>query len=197
MLDDHSLFINGMKSILSKAIENVSFICFNSIKDFKNAAIELDKYDLFISDLELPNEDIFSFFKEIKQNSDIPILVISMHQKISLVRKCKQLNLQGYILKNDDEYLLLAVQEILKGNSYFSPKIKQLLNDYSLQQKLLSEREEQVIKYICSGQSNSMIANDLNISVETVKTHKKNIKIKLGLSETHELIEFAKKNILF
>jgi DNA-binding NarL/FixJ family response regulator len=197
LLDDHSLFINGMKSIISNAYKNVSFRSFNSIGEFKDAKLKLVKFDIFISDLELPNEDIFSFFKEIKSSSDIPILVISMHQKISLVRKCISIGIDGYILKNDDEYLIIAVQEILQGKKYFSPKIRRLLNDYSLQKKLLSEREEQVIKYICEGQSNSMIAKLLKISIETVKTHKKNIKIKLGVSETHELIDFAKKNILF
>lgn len=197
MLDDHSLFINGMKSILSKAFENVSFLCFNTIKALSEAQLNLNKYDLFISDLELPNEDIFALFKGIKVTSTIPVLVISMHQKISLVRKCIELGLEGYILKNDDEYLIIAVRELLLGNTYFSPKITRLLNDYSLQKKLLSDREEQVIKCICEGQSNSVISKKLNISVETVKTHKKNIKIKLGVSETHKLIEFAKKNILF
>jgi DNA-binding NarL/FixJ family response regulator len=186
-----------MKSIISNAYKNVSFRSFNSISEFKDAKLKLVKFDIFISDLELPNEDIFSYFKEIKSYSDIPILVISMHQKISLVRKCISIGIDGYILKNDDEYLILAVQEILQGKKYFSPKIRRLLNDYSLQKKLLSEREEQVIKYICEGQSNSMIAKLLKISIETVKTHKKNIKIKLGVSETHELIDFAKKNILF
>jgi len=197
LLDDHSLFINGMKFILKQAFNNIEIESFNSIKELEDRKLNLQNYDLLISDLELPNEDVFLFFKRIRLNHQIPILVISMHQKISLVKKCNNIGVNGYILKNDDDYLIHAVKEILNEKDYYSPKIKRLLSDFSLQKKLLSNREEQVIRYICEGISNQMIAERLNISIETVKTHKKNIKIKLGVTEAYQIIEFAKKNILF
>lgn len=195
MLDDHSLFMNGLKHILAKPFK-VNFRTFNSIKSIEHADLNYNNYDLMISDLDLPNEDIFYFFEKIKQNFTIPILVISMHQKISLIRKCDKFEVNGYILKNDDEFLLNAVCSILAGENYYSPSIKKIINSFSAQKKLLSDREEQVIKYICDGYSNQKIANFLNISIETVKTHKKNIKVKLGVSDTAELIDYAKKNII-
>ncbi len=197
LLDDHSLFINGMKFLLNKAFEDIEIRSFNSIEKLLNAGIDFNSFHLLISDLELPNEDVFPMFKNLKKKTNIPILVISMHQKISLINKCIKNGVDGYILKNDDEYLIQAVTETINGNKYFSPKIRRMFSDFSLQNKLLSEREEQVIKYICGGFTNQKIADFLSISIETVKTHKKNIKIKLGVSETSELIKYANENILF
>lgn len=196
LLDDHSLFLNGMKHLLSKSFE-INFRSFNSIKKLNKADLNFNNYDLFISDLELPNEDIFSFFRIVRNNFSIPILVISMHKKISFIRRCQEIGINGYILKNDDEYLISAVDNIIEGKEYYSPMIKRVINDFSANKKIISEREEQVIKHICDGQSNLKISEFLSITVETVKTHKKNIRIKLGVSDTAELIDYAKKNILF
>ena len=197
LLDDHSLFLEGIKSLLKKEFTNSKIFSFSSIKQLTDSNLNYNNFDILISDLELPGENIFPFLKDIKNKYKLPILVISMHQKISLIKKCKTLGIDGYILKHDDEFLIEAIYNLTIGETYYSQKITHILSEFSLQTKFLSEREEDVIRCICAGESNQMIANKLFVTIETVKTHKKNIKIKLGLKETYEIIDFAKKNILF
>ncbi len=57
-------------------------------------------------------------------------------------------------------------------------------------------REEEIIKLIAKGHPNQKIALILTLSVETIKTHKRNIKLKLNLKSTSDIIDFAKNNYL-
>lgn len=146
--------------------------------------------------MELPDENIHTFFSTIRQKSKVPILVISMHKKIVEIIDCIQLGVNGYILKNDEDYLILAIQELLTGKEFYPPEIRKLLNSSETQNLLLSEREKEVLKLIALGYSNIEIANELILSKETIKTHKRNIKIKLDLKTNREIVEFCKINFI-
>ena len=100
------------------------------------------------------------------------------------------------ILKNDNEYFEEAIHNVLQRKTFYSPEILALLKNAESQNIALSEREEQIIRFICKGANNKFISEQLHISIETVKTHKRNIRDKLGLSETSEIIEYANQNIL-
>lgn len=196
LLDDHALFLQGLEHVILKSIPNCTTTLFSSIKDLNQSTINFNNVDLLISDMELVDEDIFDLLTELKTKYDTPILVISMHKKLSLIKKCIKLGIEGYILKNDDEYLVDAINKVVKKEKFLSPEIEQLLQSASSQNIALSEREEQIIRFICKGAHNKDISEELHISIETVKTHKRNIKYKLGLSETSEIIEYANQNIL-
>ena len=196
LLDDHSLYLKGLESIIKEAFPLSKSDSFSSIKHLKKHTIDFEKYDLFISDIELPGEDIFKLFTEIKKSFSVPILVVSMHKKLSVIRKCKSLNIEGYILKDDDELLIPAIRNLVSGNSYYSDRIEKFYDKLSNDQVKISIREEEILKLVCNGYSNQYISEQLHISVETVKTHKKNIKNKLGCNELNELIEAAKDRYL-
>jgi len=196
ILDDHSLFLKGLKVIIEETYENSNIHTYSSISSLKSSVKDFDKYDLLISDMELPDENIYDLFSLVRSKSRIPILVVSMHKKIVAINQCKKMGINGYILKNDDNFLTKAIHETINGKEFFSPAVQRLLNSSVAQNLIISEREKEVIKHICGGYSNTEIANQLFISVETVKTHKRNIKTKLGFDTTHEIIEFARENMI-
>ncbi|MGB1040502.1 MAG: response regulator [Flavobacteriales bacterium] len=196
ILDDHSLFLKGLKVLIEETYEDCIIRTFSSIESLIKTVKNFDLYDLLISDMELPNENIYDLFSLVRSKSRIPILVVSMHKKIVAINQCKKIGVNGYILKSDDEYLSKAINETLLGNDFFSPTVKRLLNSAVAQNILISEREKEMIRCICKGYSNLEIAERLFISVETVKTHKRNIKSKLGLETNHEIIEFANENMI-
>jgi two-component system, NarL family, nitrate/nitrite response regulator NarL len=62
------------------------------------------------------------------EHPKLPVLIISMHNKLSVIKKCKELKIEGYILKDDHELIIKVVESLLSGQEYYSEKVKQTLN---------------------------------------------------------------------
>jgi len=197
ILDDHSLFSEGLGKILEDNFKDIKLDIFKSISNLTNASLDFDSYQLLISDIELPGEDVFTLLTSLKSNyTNIPILIISMHNKLSVIKKCKELNIEGYILKDDHEYIMEGINQILSGQEYYSKKVVQTLNILNKKEKLLTPKEEEIIVLLAKGKSNHDIANEIFISYNTLKTHRKNINRKLQLSTTTDIIKYYYKNYI-
>ena len=197
ILDDHTLFLKGMELILKEYCPDCDVYTYQSIKKLKRDRLNFYKFDLLISDIELPNEDTFGLFASLKDNYPrLPILVVSMHKKNAIIKKCKTIGIEGYLLKHEAQQLIEAITTILNGKEYFSKTIVEFCNQTRNISENLSAREEEIIKLIANGYSNQEIASSLILSIDTVKTHKRNIKMKLNLEGVSEIIDYAKKNYL-
>ena len=197
LLDDHTLFLRGLALILKEENPNYDIHPYQSIAKMKSDKLNFSDFDLLISDIELPNEDSFALFTSLKKaNPEFHILIVSMHKKNVITRKCKSLGIDGYLLKDDYEHLNKAVNKILNGGSYYSETIIDFYNKTKDEYPKLTYREEEVITLMAQGLNNSKIAQQLSLSVETVKTHKKNIRSKLELDSNFAIIEYAKQNFL-
>ena len=104
---------------------------------------------------------------------------------------------QGYLLKDSaDVDLISAIRAVARGDGYLSPAVSgMVLNDYSRHVRdpidLLSSREREILQLLAEGQTNKMIASQLNISVYTVDDHRGRIMAKLNLHSIGELVRFA------
>jgi len=196
LLDDHTLFLYGIKHLLREKYKDYNFHSYTSVKQLINEVSSFDKFDLFISDLDVPGENVQEFLKKLREISDIPILIVSSHNKVVAIKNCQEIGVNGYILKNDEDFLIPAAEELLKGKEFYSPSVKKLLNGLVAQNLIISDREKEVIRFMCEGVSNQYIADKLGVSVETIKSHKRNVKSKLGLETTPDIIKFAKENML-
>ncbi len=197
ILDDHSLFSNGLGKILVDGFTDVNLNICKSINELNKLNSDFNSYQLFISDIELPGEDVFSLLTSIKLNHPkLPILIITMHNKLSVIKKCKELKIEGYILKDDHKLIIESIQEILSGKEYYSKKVLKTLDILNKKEKLLTPKEEEIITLIANGKSNHEIANDLSISYNTIKTHRKNINRKLLLNSTADIIKYYFKNYI-
>ena len=197
ILDDHSLFSNGLGKILVDGFKTVNLNICKSINELNKLNSDFNSYQLFISDIELPGEDVFSLLTSIKLNHPkLPILIITMHNKLSVIKKCKELKIEGYILKDDHKLIIESIQEILSGKEYYSKKVLKTLDILNKKEKLLTPKEEEIITLIANGKSNHEIANDLSISYNTIKTHRKNINRKLLLNSTADIIKYYFKNYI-
>jgi DNA-binding NarL/FixJ family response regulator len=197
ILDDHSLFSEGLGKILNGHFTGLYLNKFKSIAELKNQKTDFNSYDLFISDIELPGEDIFKLLCSIKlEHPQLPILIISMHNKLSVIKKCKELKVEGYILKDDHELIIKVVENLLSGKEYYSEKVKQTLNILNKKEELLTPKEEEIIALLAKGKNNHEIAEKLFISYNTIKTHRKNINRKLGVTSTGEIVKYYFENYI-
>ena len=130
------------------------------------------------------------------------VVMLSMHSDETYVLRCLRAGARGYVLKESAEgELIEAIRAVAAGRSYFSPKVRRLLEQEHVGRlrragladpyETLTAREREVLQLIAEGNSNEEIATRLYLSVYTVETHRKNILEKLNLHGTADIILFA------
>jgi len=195
ILDDHSLFSQGLGKILKDHDEDLKLSIYNNIASLNSGEVDYRDLDIFISDIELPGEDVFELLSKIKsQHPSLPILIISMHNKLSVIKKCKELKIQGYILKDDHELVMEAVEALLDNKDFYSEKVRKTLSILNRKGYILTPKEEEIISLLANGKNNHEISDILFVSYNTVKSHRKNISRKLELTSNAEIIKYYFEN---
>ncbi|MGR3810772.1 response regulator [Jiulongibacter sp. NS-SX5] len=192
LVDDHELVLEGLATLLSD-IEGIKVVG----KSTKGEEV-LKNYgrlqpDIIISDLMMPGLDGFQLLKEIKaKKPDQKIMVLSMSEDENSVNRAISLGADGYILKNEKKVIFeSALHAVLEGGKFFSPNAMKAYIGKSSVAHPLTQREIEIATQIASGKSNAEVGEILNISVQTVATHRKNIYRKLDLTNTASLVNYA------
>ncbi len=130
------------------------------------------------------------------------VVILSMHYDESYIIRALKAGARAYLLKDAlKSELIAAVQAVSQGRSYFSPRIRAVLQDDYMQvlgrkgmedtYELLTDREREVLQLVAEGKTNKEIANTLNLSLYTVDTHRTHILQKLNLHSVPEVILYA------
>jgi DNA-binding NarL/FixJ family response regulator len=203
LVDDHQMFRDGIKSVLSDEsnIEIVGEV--GNGKDLYKL-LESTKPDIIIADISMPEISGIEVATYISENyADIKILILSMHSSEEFITKALNAGANGYLPKDTSmNELLEAIKTIHKGENYFNKDIsntilKSIINKSKEDKdKKLTNREKEIISLVVEGLTNKEIADQLSISIRTVDSHKNNIMQKLNLKSSVELVKYAIKNNL-
>lgn len=198
IVDDHAVVVEGISSLLQreKDIEmtGYSINAVNCLEYFtKHTA------DVILMDISLPDMNGVDLCREIKKNyPGIMVLALSTFNQGTYIRKMMESGASGYLLKNSERHEIVdAIKKVTQGKTYLSPEAGQTLRlDSQKLQTLphLTRREKEVLKLIAEGLTNTQIAEQLFISVDTVESHRKNLHTKLNVKNTATLIRFAVEN---
>lgn len=195
IIDDHQLYAEGISKVVKDVYKDAEVFIFNSVSSLQYQRMDYDAIDLLITDIELPNENIFEFLDFLKKSYvTLPVLVVSMHNKLTVIKKCKVLGVEGYLLKDDNDSVAEVVGDLINGKVYYSKKVLKTLEILDKKEKLLTPKEEQILKMLIENYDNQQIADKLFVSYHTIKTHRKNIYHKLELSTLTELVNYYHKN---
>ena len=201
IVDDHPMTRAGLVHVINHQPDLV--VCCEA----ENAAEALDavdacRPDLVLADITLPGKSGLELIKDIKAiHPELPILVISMHDESLYAERVLRAGARGYITKQEGgEKLMQAFRHVLSGQIYVSEKMSaHILERFSGGQAApvcslvaqLSDREFGVFELLGQGLSAHEIAARLHISTKTVDAHRANIKEKLVIKTTSELISYA------
>lgn len=203
LVDDHSLFREGLKFLLS----NCDFIA--NIEESENGKIFLDKLndsipDVVLMDIQMPEIDGVTASKlALAKYPNLKIIALSMYAEEEYYSKMIDVGVRGFLLKNSQfEDVQKAILEVYEGNNYFSQEIlDRIMANMSKKTAKptidLTEREIEVLYNICKGLSNQEIADELFISKRTVDKHRENLLLKTEAKNTAGLVVFAIKNGIF
>ncbi|RME75485.1 MAG: DNA-binding response regulator [Chloroflexi bacterium] len=202
LVDDHVVVRQGLKALMSEEpdIEVVGEASNGREALEKAAAVQPD---VVLMDISMPGLNGIEATRQICQRlPDVKVVVLSMHANEEYVFQVLQAGASGYVLKQSDSLeVLAAIRAAVTGGSFLSPPISRAVIDDYLRRadarhpdsssELLTSREREVLQLLAEGRSNQEIAEELNISVKTVETHRSNMMRKLGVSTKTELIKYA------
>ena len=206
IVEDHALIRFGLKT----AFETKPFI--NKIFEVSNAEdgitiIKENDIDAVIMDLGLPGINGIEATKLIKSiKKDIKIIILTSHSSEEEVINSVKAGARAYCSKDiNPEILSDIVLSVINGAIWFDSKIadiviqalsddKKLLNTDVMDGYNLTDREKDVIEYICEGLTNSEISNILDVSINTVKVHVSSIIQKLGVEDRTQVVVKAFKH---
>lgn len=201
LVDDHRIVLDGLVSLLESDPDFEISAALGSGEEVLEF-VKKDPPDILLTDYSLPGISGLELTRVIKREyPKIKVVALSMHDEAHLVKGILKEGVDGYLLKNIQQFELKnALKQIILGMPYVSPEITKLLmhdlNQPAEETALLTERERDVLKLIAKEFSNKQIAEKLFISERTVETHRKNIFRKTNTTSLVGLIKYAFANNL-
>jgi two-component system, NarL family, response regulator NreC len=204
--DDHEMYLQGTQLLLQQ--HGITVAATASKGSELLAAMKSHVCDILLLDVHLPDCKPEALLLEIRNlYPSQKIIYLTMMRGSRNIHRLKEHNIQGYLLKNAPvKELLFAIEKVNEGGVYFSDEAlilnddndyrKQISVDENKVNEILTKREIEILKLICSELTNADIAAKLFLSTGTVDTHRKNIIGKLGVKNTVGLVRYALKNQL-
>lgn len=198
ILDDHIMFTDFLKQKLSEIANlNIKFVC-NDYISFEANFRFVDCIDVVILDMYLPELKGLSVIRKIKKMANTSkIIVLSSTLDIDLIRDIYQFGASAFVSKSSAlSELLDAIHTVNTNKIYYGKLSSKFLfqNNTVVDTNTLTEREIEILRLICFEKTNDDIASLLNISKNTVDTHRKNVMKKIGVNNILGLYKFAQIN---
>lgn len=201
--DDHQLFLDGIKMVLSTTSQ------FKVVAEANSGQAVLDllsqefppSIDIAILDINMPEGDGVETAKWIKQNDiKIKVLMLTMYNNELFIKRLMRAGVDGYILKeNSQQELITALEALSIGKQYFASEVTQAVMDSfnpsikkkGLDKVHLTKRELEVIQLVTKELTTQEIALKLHVAPTTVIQHRKNIMRKLDVRNAAGMVRVA------
>ena len=203
IVDDHAILRQALRQLLEGQPE-VEVVGDAGSGREAIAATEKLLPDVVLMDMVMPGLTGLEATRQIRKRfPKTRVLILTGYMEDEQIIGALRAGASGYVVKKSDtEELLLGIQAVQRGNTYFSAAISDgdAVNHYLWQAKredgkagydLLTSREREVLQLIAEGLSNQRIAQELFISVKTVEAHKAHIMSKLHARNRTDLIRYA------
>lgn len=198
IVDDHALLADSLAAWISRQSD---LLLVGSAEDGE-AGLELclkARPDLALLDIELPKMDGLELVQQLLVKlPNIRLLAMSGRMDPYTIWRVSRCGVHGYVEKTlRPQVLMEAIRIIARGEVYFSPVCQAVKQEWLSQpeafQKILSEREQEVLRRVVAGWDDENIGKHLGITASTVTVHRKHIRQKLELHNDRELVAYARR----
>lgn len=195
LIEDDREVREGLKSFFESQPEFDTIYAFESVEDFFEHPAASRTVNIVLTDIGLPGKsgiEGIRLIRERKQDADVVMITVFRDAEKIFQSLCA--GATGYILKGSSfTEIRECVFTILGGGSYMSPAIARRVVEYFSPPRrnsspALTQREEQIVRGLVDGLSYKLIAARLEISIDTVRYHIKNIYAKLEVNSKTEVI---------
>jgi two-component system, NarL family, invasion response regulator UvrY len=196
--DDHPVVLKGLREIILESFEDARVDATSKGYDLIQG-VQNNDYDLVLLDISLPDINGLDVLKEIrKKRPKLPVIIVTMYPEEHYAVRAIRAGAYGYLTKGSaSEELVTAARKVLSGKRYISPSLaEKMMFDFESDaekppHEKLSNREFQVMRMIGRGRTNKEIAEELHLSMNTVRTYRVRILEKIGVKGTSDLIHYA------
>ena len=196
--DDHALVRGGLELVVKMAVPNAEIFQANNFDETINVLQSNFSIDLVMLDLMMPGMLSDSIKNITQQFPDVPIVIVSVKEDFDSIHKSISLGASGFIPKTSaPEVTISAIQLVLSGGVYIPPHVlkpqtqtvenNQHSNNFDTF-NALSKRQKQVLDLISLGRSNQAIADELDLTIPTIKMHVSAILKKLNVKNRTEAV---------
>lgn len=201
LVDDHAMVRQGMSSLINSEPDLAVVAEAESAEQALKILATAQKIDVVLLDLTLKDVADLDLIHKINiQFPDLPMLVVSMHNEKVYAERALKSGARGYVMKQEPgEILISAIREVLKGNIFLSQPMTSLFLNRNIKRKpepeqlinQLTHSEIEILQMIASGLGSQEIAALTNRSKKTIEAHRANIRFKLNLKNSADLIRYA------
>jgi DNA-binding NarL/FixJ family response regulator len=198
--DDHPIVRQGLRQVIEREPDLEVIGEADQGRAALEKILEL-KPDVAVLDVDMPQLDGLEILRILRERGmNGAVIILTVHREEAFFNRAVQLGAQGYLLKDSAiADIVHGIRAVASGQNYVST----LLTSYLFKQKRgasranisaleqLTPAERQVLKLIAEYKTNHQIADELSVSPLTIKTHRRNISLKLGLEGKHTLMKFA------
>lgn len=211
LVDDQNLFRQSLSTLLSAVPE------YELVLEAEDGLDCLEKLksqsmhpQILLMDMEMPGMDGIELNTALQKNyPEIKVIILSVYAKERLIARLIEAGACGYLIKNcGKDELYTAIHSVFKHGFYMNTDVMKAIQHKSGAKGTtlkntgnisieLTERETEILRFICKEYSNAEIAEKLFISVRTVEGHRTNLLLKTGCKNTAGLALFAVKHKIF
>ena|SRR5579883_333953 len=196
--DDHTLFRQGIKNLLS-AENDLEVVGEASNAGDLAAIVAQTRPDTVLMDIGMPGLSSFEAARAIrKEYPSTRVIFLSMYDDEDYVAECVEIGAAGYVLKDSPvDQLLTAIREVSRGGTFLSPRLlSRLVDGFRMNGRerpfgALTKREREILKMLAEGRSVKEIASAFDLSVKTIEAHKFNLMRKLDIHNKAQLVQYA------
>ncbi len=199
--DDHSLFRQGLRSLLESEPDLRVIGEAASGREALRAALET-RPDIVLMDIQMPGLDGVEATKEIlKEYQEARVIMLTMYRQDAYVFEAVKAGARGYLLKDVDAGALVdAVRRVFEGEVLLDADLaEQIIHDFRSKRDVLpqahhaelTDREVQILRLLAQGATNQEIADELGISEKTVRNRLSEIFSKLHLNNRTQAALYA------
>ena len=193
LVDDHAIVRDGLRRLLQAATGDTVFEAEDGRQALDQVAAR--RIDLVILDLNLPGLGGLELLRRLLETARVKVLVLSMHAEPLYAARALDAGAAGYMSKNaSPDELLAAVQRVAAGGRYVENEIAQalaLVGAPGASVGQLTARELEIMRLLAAGRGLAEIAEALGVAYKTVANTCSQMKSKLGVSRTADLVRLA------
>lgn len=199
--DDHQIVVDGLVALLEKKQETIEIVA------KVNDGVEVIEYlkenpvDIAVLDISMQRMDGAEATQIIRDSfPKTKVLILSMHFTEDYIDALLDAGCSGYVLKDKGhKELITAIERIADGGEYYGPTIFKKILEWRRNAKRsslelppqITDREKDVLKLIAKGLTAPQISKELSITENTVNTHSRNMRNKLGIKNVNGLVRYA------
>ncbi len=192
IVEDHSIIVEGLSSILNNAEELELAGTFLNAEDALEY-LQANKTDVVLLDISLPEMSGIELCRVLKQqDKNIKIIALTNHTEKSVIQEMLQNGADGYLLKNTSKQdLVTAISQVMNNQFTMQSELQQILFSQTPKDKnipRLTTREKEILSLVSQGATTSVIATQLFISPQTVETHRRNLMQKFEVNNSAALL---------